>query len=294
MSRLTLLHINIIGIVTVLLLAVILFFALIKPKQDEIATTNASVQSTIQAHGTAADVEAHKKDLAKTKVAAARTEEEWKVQSATYMPTLPYNAKSDPLQVYFFQRVDKDKLGFRDIPTVWGRWVTAWYDAQRNYGISRLPGTEFPIDAFSTDPNAIANIEHLTFPADGKPWPVRVEAKSFDEAMAHLRRFNTMQKHGMPVVSNVSLSGQSPHLEMDYTLALYIIPPPSSTPPADPRLGSRAAAGVGGMGGMGGYPGMSGGPPMGMGGGPPMGMGGGPPMGMGGGPSMGVKGGKKE
>jgi hypothetical protein len=263
MSKLTLLHINIIGIVSTLLFALIFFFVLVKPKQDDVATTNASYQSTVSAHGTSEDVAKHKKDLEKTKKDAAQTEVEWTKQASYYMPKLPYTATSDPLQVYFFTPVGNQKFGIRDLPTVYGRWLTAWYDAQRDSGIARMPGTEFPIDAFSTDPNAISSItNHLTFPKDGSPWVVNLDCKSFDDAMAHLRRFNTMQWHGMPVVNNVALSGQSPHLNLAYTLALYIIPA-NPAPPADPRLGSKVSgggaggAGMMGMpGGPGGYPGM--------------------------------------
>jgi hypothetical protein len=277
MSKLTLLHINIIGIVTTLLLAIILFFVLVKPKQDDIATTQASLKSTIDAHGTPEDVAQHKKDLEKTKKDAAFQQAEWAKQAQYYMPALPYTDKSDPMQAYFFQPVGtkgNQRYGFRDLPTVYGRWLTAWYDAQRNSGVARQPGTEFPIDAFPPDPNYIATIDHLTFPKDGTPWPVNLDCKSFDDAMAHLRRFNTMQKHGMPVVNNVALSGQSPHLNLSYTLALYIIPA-TAAPPADPRINGAktgAAAGMGGMGGMmGGMRGMPGMPPGMMGGSIPAG-----------------------
>ena len=78
-----------------------------------------------------------------------------------YMPLLPYNEKTNDLELYFFPPVGKSSkgqlYGFRDIPTVWGQWVTGWYDAQRNSGVSRVPGTEFPIKEFSADPNQLTN-----------------------------------------------------------------------------------------------------------------------------------------
>jgi hypothetical protein len=288
MSRLTLLHINIIGIVTTLLVALILFFVLVKPKQDEVANTNSQTSAAIAAHGTTADVEKHKKDLTQAKADAVKTDALWKVQSVYYMPNLPFDNKSDVLKSYFFPQVGKGQYGFRDLPTVYGRWITAWYDAQRNSGVSRVPGTEFPIDSFPADPNAIAKIDHLTFPADGKPWTVTVQCKNFDDGMAHLRKFNTMQHHGMPVINNVSVTGQSPELLLTYQLALYIIPA-TAPPAAEPFLGTGQAATTGGypgmMGGMGGPggPGMMGG--MGGPGGP--GMMGGPAM-MSGRPGMGA------
>jgi hypothetical protein len=261
MARLTLLHINIIGIVTILLLALILFFLLIKPKNDDIETTTSQYNSTVSGHGTEADVATNTKNLKKTKEAAKQTDADWKVESAYYMPILPYTDKSDIMQTYFLTPIGKtgsvERLGMRDLPTVYGRWITAWYDAQGKT-VTRLPGTEFPIDGFMADPNAINGIkDHLTFPGDGKAWPVSLECKSFDDAMAHLRKFNGIQRHGMPVVSNVALQGQSPNLLLTYQVAFYIIPgtPP---PPVDPRIGA-SKGNAGGMGGMMGGMGMMGG-----------------------------------
>jgi len=167
-----------------------------------------------------------------------------------------------------------------NLPREWGTFMAAWYDAQRNKGISREPGVAFPIPSFPTDPNSIATLDHITFPAD-KPWSVAVNAKSFDDLMAHLHRFNTdLKHHGMPVINNVSLEGQSPNLICRYDLALYVISP-TAPPAADTRIGGQPAnpAGAGGFGAgrfggmMGGPPGMMGGPP-GMRGGPPGMMGG--------------------
>ena len=59
--------------------------------------------------------------------------------------------------------------------------------------------------------------------------------------MDHLKKINTMQQHGMPVVNNVTLAGHSPALTMAYEMAIYVIPhsdPPAADPliaPSDPN-----------------------------------------------------------
>ena len=217
-----------------------------------------AADQTEQNGGTDAKINQKKTELASTKKDAAKTEADWNVNVVKYMPSFPYNDKTNDLELYFFPPVGKSSkgqlYGFRDIPTVWGQWVTAWYDAQRNSGVAREPGTEFPIPEFMADPNQLTTrlADHLTFPADGKTWPVRMQCKTFDDAMNHLRRFNSMEHHGMPVINNVALAGQSPNLELSYDMALYIIPR-TAPPKTDPMIGGGTGApGAGGGGGFGG------------------------------------------
>ena len=250
MGKLTMLHINIIGFVVAALLAGILYGTLIKPKKEDLEATQGQVKSTQDSGGTDEMIAAKDKELKKTKQDAIDTRAKWSVNEVKYMPPFPYSEKTNDLDLYFFPAVgksDKGQLyGFRDIPTVWGQWITGWYDAQRNSGVSRLPGTEFPIKEFAADPNQLTDKlnGHLTFPDDAKPWPVKLECKTFNDALAHLRRFNGMEKHGMPVVNNVAISGQTPNLLLAYDLALYIIPR-SKPPVKEPMIDPSGAAGAG-------------------------------------------------
>jgi len=265
------LQINIIGAVAALVLVLVLWLFLVKPKQDAIAVTQASIASTESAGGTADQVQTHQNDLKHTQAEAKRTQDDWNVNSVYYMPELPYKSTGpNPQLISIYEGPESvSDRGFKDLPSIWGRWITNWYDAQQKEGITRVPGVAFPIPAFPPDPNYISTVKQLALPEPGRPWSVAVECKSFQEAMAHLKRFNSIRGHGMPVVNNVSLAGQSPNLMMTYTLGLYIIP--STPPPAeDPRLGgSRVTGGGGGFPGMGG--GMSGMPPSMMGSMPGMG-----------------------
>ena len=253
MGRLTTLHINIIGLVTAIILSLILFFALIKPKQDDIAKTQGEIDSTESSGGTDAKVQEGESTLKKEKVNTQNINAQWAVDEQYYMPKL--NFGSNLLTLYEFKGYGN--MGFKDLPTYWGTWVTKWYDDQNRQGIARAPGTFFPIDAFPADPNQIAALTSITFPKPADTWKVQVECKTFNEAMNHLRRFNKMQGHGVPVVDKVALSGQSPHLLMNYEMAPYIIP--STAPPQkDSRIGGEVSvgAGGGGGGGMGGKAGM--------------------------------------
>jgi len=260
-SKLTALHINIIGIVSALVIAAILFLALIKPKNEAIALTQASVTSLTAsgAGGTEDQVKRKKTELKNTQQEATQTKKRWALSEEKYMdnPQAINFGTTETLPLTYYNYMTT-------LPTVVGRWVGAWYEAQRPRGVSRLPGVEFPVEAFQTNPNAISEIKFLRFPQQGA-WNVALECKTFDAAMEHLTKFNTMRKHGMPVINNVALAGQSPKLQMTYDLTLYVIPKPVAPAP-NPRIGSMPAnaggvapGGFGGgsmmggsMGGMGG------------------------------------------
>jgi len=265
-SRLELLHINLIGAGAALLLSVILFFALIRPKQEATTAMKADVASVEGSGGTAVAVQGKQTDLANAKKQAVETNEDWMVNSRLYMPGVPYGTTDQILATY--------ENWLIKVPAKWGTWLTSWYDAQRADGITRNPGVEFAIPSYSTDPNTLTQLTDLTFPPGGKGWNVSLTAKTFDDAMRHLMRFNGMRRHGMPVIDNVSLTGQSPNLQLSYTLNIYVIP--GSVPPApDPMLGGALASSSGGGGG-GGAPGPAGMNAFGGPGGTPFG-GGGPP-----------------
>lgn len=249
LNRLLWWHWLLIGFGASLILGLILFFMLIKPKNEDIATTTQNVKSTQDAGGTPEQVAAKKRELDKAKKDTIRINQDWKVQSAVYMPNIDFGKDVLPgyegnLQNQGVYRENGHAYGVKDLPTVWGTWVTAWYASQWRDGITNL--TSFPIDSFSSDPNDVAKLQSLQFPLD-KPWEVEVVAKNFDSAMAHLRKFNKMQRHGMPVIDRVSLAGNSPNLHLTYDLRMYVIPP-TAPPPADPKITSTTAAGGSGGG----------------------------------------------
>ena len=260
MSKLTALHINLIGAGTAIILAIILFFALIKPKTEDIDTSSKATAAAETAGGTPERLKTHEQDLVKSKKETHIINTSWAVNQNRYMPRIafsPQQKSTNLLNLYAFSGLYSDgKLyGIRDLPTVWGVKVKKWYDAHDREGVTRDFGQDFPIDSFSTDPNDISKLQSITFP-QSKPWHVTVVAKTFDADMLHLRRFNSMRGFGMPVVDGVALAGQSPNLNLSYDMALYVIPP--SAPPApDPVIaggggGAPAGGGAPGFGGSGG------------------------------------------
>jgi len=256
MNRLLWWHWLLIGFGASLVLFLILFFAVIRPKNLQAEQLKSEADGIETAGGTPEKVAGKDRDLKKAKADTIRINADWKRQSADYMP--PIEFPKDPLPGYEGMKnvgvyyVGGKAYGVKDLPAVWGRWIGLWYASQWKEGIR--PVTAFPIESFSSDPNDIAGLKAISFPQT-KPWDVEVVAKDFDSAMNHLRRFNSIQRHGMPVVDKVSLLGQSPDLHMKYTLQLFVIPP--SAPPApDPSIsssgGSTGGAPSGGMPGMGG------------------------------------------
>ena len=248
-SRISAMHVHIGGIVVLLVVALILFFGMIRPKNQDTEIQKSAADTAEHAGGTAMDNSKTAADLVNSKKKTVQVDNDWAVYRRKYMP----DWKWDPnlLSTYYLHNP------VNEIPAQWGRWVTAWYDAQKHDGVTRSPGVEFPIPSLAADPNGIAALTSVTFPTAKSPWKVSLICQTFDDAMAHLRRFNGMLGHGMPVVDGVTLSGHSPELTLDYNLALYVIPnqPP---PPVDARIGGATGGGaMGGFGGMGG--GMSGG-----------------------------------
>ncbi len=274
-------HIWLISGIASLIIFLVVFFVAIKPANDDAASLASQAAGIEGTGGTQEAVVQHQGDLRKAKSDAVKAKVDWQVNSVKYMPQLPFSKSDKPgdlINIYEFRSVD-GKPGFKSVPTVWGTWITNWYKAQHKDGVDLAPGTSFPIPAYSSDPNQLSDISYLTFPSAATSWNVAVYCKTFSDALAHLKRFNSMRDHGMPVIDNISLTGHSPDLLLTYSLRLYVIP--GQMPPAqDPRiqLSSGSAGGGRGMGGMG--MGMMGGPP-GMMGGPPGMMGpGGPPAGM--------------
>ena len=240
MSKLTALHINIIGAVVALILSVALFFLLLKPKKEQLQQTQDETASTVTKGGTESAVAQAKNDLKNTKIAAAKTEAAWNVNERKYMPTLAFGKTQQPLTLFqndAYVDPEGERFGLRDMPRLWGVWLEGWYGAQN-------PGTKFiladdkpylGIPSYSPDPNAIAQLKSLTFPEAGKAWKIAVINTTFNNAMEHLKKINTMQQHGMPVVNSVTLMGHSPALAMAYEMAIYVIPH-SDPPPADPLI----------------------------------------------------------
>jgi uncharacterized membrane protein YgcG len=255
LNRLLWWHILLIGVGASLILFLILYFAMIKPKSEQVDSVLTTAKSTEDAGGTPQAVTTKTNELKKAQQDTVRINQQWQIQSAAYMP--PIDFTKDPLPVYEnvsnqgVYHANGKSYGVKDLPAVWGRWVTAWYLSQWRDGI--VPLTGFPVESFSADPNDVSKLQAISFPLT-KPWEVEVSAKNFDAAINHLRRFNHMQQHGMPVIDKVALNGQSPDLRVKYNLQIYVIPP-TAPPAADPAISGAGTGGGGAPGGPSSFPG---------------------------------------
>jgi hypothetical protein len=231
---------------------------MIRPKSQDTEIQLQAADTAEKGGGTEAANRSSAADLVKSQKETVQIKKDWAVYDRKYMPEWKWG--TNLLQVYY------DKNGVNDIPTQWGKWVTAWYDAQKRDGIARSPGVEFPVPPLAVDPNGISTLSSITLPSAKSPWKVSLLCQTFDDAMAHLRRFDGMMGHGMPVIDAVTLSGHSPELTLSYNLALYVIPG-QAPPPPDPRIGGGTTGGGGGGGAPMGFGGgkMSMGAPMGVG-----------------------------
>ncbi|HLJ54269.1 MAG TPA: hypothetical protein VKT77_04465 [Chthonomonadaceae bacterium] len=262
MNRLLWWHWLLIGFGASLVLFLILYFAMIRPATIKTTETNADSQSKEDAGGTPDKIAQKKAELKKEQANTKKVDADWETYASYYMPDIRYN--KDVLRAYEGTQgtgtllVNGKEKGVKDLPEEWGKWISKWYSAQgpkiEKGGLKPgiIPLTGFPIEAFSPDPNDVSKLTAIAFPQT-KPWAVEVSATNFDAAMNHLERFNHIRQHGMPIVDNVALAGQSPDLRVRYDLKFVVIPP-VAPPPSDPKIDATGAPAGGGGGGGGASP----------------------------------------
>jgi hypothetical protein len=247
MSRLTLLHINIIGVVVALIVAGGLYFTMITGAIDERTKAQASYQGV---EDRANKFDTNKRDLASATAEKAKAEAEYKVYEAQYMPRIGYTAD----RMTTMMRVFWPNNG-KSWPERFRRTLFAYMNAERKRtGVVWLNPEVVTLGPYGPDPNAIQLGPVLTY-----TYPMQVRARSMAAINAHLRNWPTIRNAGTPVVSGLTVAGNSPNLTANYTLQLTIIVH-EPMPPTDPKVGGSASGGGGGFGGGG---------PMGRGGGGP-------------------------
>ena len=131
LSKVKLSVIHGIGIGVVSIIALIMYFAMIKPKKEAVASTESNAKSTEGNGGTVAKVKAKADELVTTKKDAEAVVAKWDITSNRYMPDLGLD-DGDLISKYENRLIK--------YPEQWGKWITNWYEAQRNLGIARLPG----------------------------------------------------------------------------------------------------------------------------------------------------------
>lgn len=278
MSRLTLLHINIIGVVVALIVAGGLYFTIITGAQEERKKAEESFHGV---EGRAAKYDTAKKALAKAQQDQAQAKADYARFEAQYMPILGYTGDRMTTMMRVFW-----PNGGKSWPERFRRTLFTYMNAERKRtGVTWLNPEVVTLGPYGPDPNAISYGPVLTY-----SYPMQVRAKSMAALNAHLRNWPSIKSAGVPVVSGLQVQGNSPNLTATYNLALTIIVR-DTIPPADTRVGGSGSGSGGGGGGGFGTPGgpRGGGPggfsaPMGGGGfSAPQGGGSGGPSGSGGG-----------
>jgi hypothetical protein len=249
-AKLTVAQIWIIFGVLSVLTAALLWYALIKPREDEI-TKQASIVTTNKPEADALPVAI--KDLAKANQEVAAAKVEWARYDKRYMPRI---GTDDPWQ-------DSLKLWDQQMFKL-GPKIRDFITKDKTVQIT---GMNLQLPAPSSDPNVVSGLTLLPYELG----TITVTG-TFENILRHVERYNTFDR--LIMVRDLTLSGNSPNLVGTYAITCYIFPQgdgKGKTIPI-PQAPSGAGGGMGGgmgmmMGGKGG--GMSG-PPGGMGGGPAM------------------------
>ncbi|HSV74026.1 MAG TPA: hypothetical protein VLH79_09730 [Chthonomonadales bacterium] len=252
MSRLTVLHINIIGAVVVVLVAAALYFTIITGAQRRVADA--------ERRYTAVKTEADQLPQALRALEVAKREKveaeaQYSIYERQFMPAIGYRGRTTRLQV--MTELFWPNQG-RAWPERFIRTVRAHMNQQqRANGVSwENPGV-LALGPFGPDPNAIqaGGDGSGLGPVLRYQFPMSVRGASLDRLMRHITDWSNVRGIGVPVVQGLQIVGNSPELQASYILSLTIILPESEVqaiPPANPRIsgGGGRQMGMGMMGGM--------------------------------------------
>lgn len=252
MSRLTLLHINIIGVVVAVALGAALYFTLITSAQDRIKKNQTEYNNV----KTEADkLPQAKASLKKAQEAKATAERDWGIFQSQYTPVIGYNSNWDRVETMI--KLFWPNNG-RSWPERFMRTVRQYMqqEAKTNGIVWENPGV-LVLGPYGPDPNTI---DLSIPPGDGLgengtihyTFPMAVRAKSLPSLLRHIKNWPSIRGAGVPVVENLNLSGNSPNLRATYDLTLTIILSDAEVkaiPPVEPRVGGTG----GGRGAMPGF-----------------------------------------
>ncbi len=250
MSRLTLLHINLIGAFVAIVVGVALYFTIITSAQDAQKAQEATYN---EVNGRAVQLptaQAARDDAVKEE---KQTTRDYQVFSGKYMPTLGFtgNRIKTMMAVWWPNRG-------RSWPERFIRGVRNHMNReQRRFKVVWTNPQVLQLPSYGPDPNAIDmgdNDDTLTF----GPYPFVVRCPSLQAANNHIRSWNSVSGLGVPSVEGTTLTGNSPNLFCSYNVRFTIILK-EKIPPTDPKITGGGGGGAGGgMGGMMGGGGMGG------------------------------------
>jgi hypothetical protein len=273
MSKLTLLHINIIGAVVAILLGVGLYFLFIPKALQHIKTNEASYQDIKSKADTLPQAKMDLQNaIAENKILNAT----YKIYQSQYMPTMGYNKDA----VVTMMRVFMWNYGHN-----WPRQFTKSYftfmrNEENKFHLNWVSGKSLTFGPYGIDPSTIeadagngSNPESSTQCQGFGPilhysFHMLVTGPNMASLLRHVKDWNSAKGMGVPVVSNVRIfrvySTMFCRYDVNTTIILHekVMPEYNSRISGTPSQGGGGqGAGPGGMGGypMGGMPGYSGG-----------------------------------
>ncbi|MBM3494248.1 MAG: hypothetical protein FJX72_08005 [Armatimonadetes bacterium] len=271
MSKLTLLHINIIGVVVALMVGAGLYFTIITGAMKTKADAQAALD---EVQGRADKLPTATRALEKAQKDKAVAEAEWSVFERQYMPVIGYTDNTLTTWMKVFLPNKGRSWPERFIRTVRGHMER---ERKANGIVWENPGA-IVLPAYGPDPNTIqVGAANEGFgPVLHYAYQMSVRARSIEKLMQHIRSWSSLSQAGVPVVDGLQVAGNSPNLSATYNVTFTIIVRDKTPAPVTRISGSGGGTGgmgggMGGpMGGMGMMPGMAGGPGMmpGMAGGP--------------------------
>ncbi len=242
MSRLTILHINIIGAVVILIVGVALYYTIITSAQDEVKKQQDAF-NVVQ--GRADKLPTAKKNLQMAQMDKVVVDRDYGIYQAEYMPLMHYTGDRVKDMIRNFWPNNGHSWPERFITG-----VRAHMAAERKAnGVLWLNPAVLTIPSYGPDPNAIDMGEHgtLTF----GPYQMQVLGRNYDSLMRHIQDWNKIRGMGVPTIEQVRLDGNSPLLVVSYTVRFTLIMH-EPIPKTDPKVGGGNGNGNGNGGGQGG------------------------------------------
>jgi hypothetical protein len=247
MSRLTLLHINIIGVVVALIVAGGLYFTIITGAIDARTKAESDLKGVKDRE---AQFGTHEAMLAKANRDKVEAEKNYALYKRDYIPVIGYKTnRLDTMRYVFWPNNGKSW------PERFRRTLSAYMNGERRRnGVVWLNPEVTAMGPFGPNPNTIdagRQGEQLG-PVLHYDYQMQVRAPSMSALNRHLRNWPSIRKAGVPTINGLQVTGNSPSLQATYNLTLTIIVE-EPIPALDGRLGGTSSGGGGGGGGRGGF-----------------------------------------
>ena len=264
MSRLTILHINIIGVFVAIAVGVGLYFLFIPKARTAINQNQQLLASTQQTADTLPTAQSDLKKAVADKISLAKA---YKVYEAQYMPTLGYNSN----EVVTMLRVFMWNYG-HNWPQRFKNAVFSFMNSQqRDNDITWIEGKSMTFGPFGIDPSTIkadafgggVSSQCQGYgPVLNYTMNMLVTGPSMNALLHHVQSWTKAKGIGVPTVSDVHMFRVYSTLFCRYTVNTTIILH-ETNPVYNPRISGTPSsaggqAGGGMMGGMMGGPGMMG------------------------------------